>query len=211
MCPRVSRMVLTIFTATLLAGYSTLALAKDDKYRARQHGYEHGYRDGYHQGRETRESQAKYNLETKDYKEGDRGYDKHMGDGDEYKQGYRTGYQGGYDDAFYSRPGRFAEIYGREDTHDKRRDRDVTIIEVPRGGYSDIAFDNGYRDGIRAGQRDLATTRNLIRHLSRAIGMGIMVTEAASAIWKCTSDNTAKVSCAAIKMVTAVGSNDTNH
>ncbi len=41
-------------------------------------------------------------------------------------------------------------------THDKRRDRDVTIIEVPRGGYSDIAFDNGYRDGIRAGQRDLS-------------------------------------------------------
>ena len=156
MCPRLSRMVLTTLTAALLAGYSTLALAKDDKYQARQHGYEHGYRDGYHQGRESRENRAKYDLETKDYKEGDRGYDKHMGDRDEYKQGYRTGYQGGYDDAFYNRPGRFAEIYGREDARENRRDRDVTIIEVPPAGYSDVAFDNGYRDGIRAGQRDLS-------------------------------------------------------
>src|SRR5678816_1223234 len=99
MCPRLSRMVLTTLTAALLAGYSTLALAKDDKYQARQHGYEHGYRDGYHQ---SRENHAKYNLESKDYKEGDRGYDKHMGDRDEYKQGYRTGFQGGYDDAYYN-------------------------------------------------------------------------------------------------------------
>ena len=156
MCPRLSRMVLTTLTAALLAGYSTLALAKDDKYQARQHGYEHGYRDGYHQGRESRENHAKYNLESKDYKEGDRGYDKHMGDRDEYKQGYRTGYQGGYDDAYYNRPGKFAEIYGREDARETRRDRDVTIIEVPPAGYSDVAFDNGYRDGIRAGQRDLS-------------------------------------------------------
>ena len=156
MCPRLSRMVLTTLTAALLAGYSTLALAKDDKYQARQHGYEHGYRDGYHQGRESRENHAKYNLESKDYKEGDRGYAKYMGDKDEYKEGYRTGYQGGFDDAFYNRPGRFAEIYGREDAREKTRERDVTIIEVPREGYSDIAFDNGYRDGIRAGQRDLS-------------------------------------------------------
>ena len=35
--------------------------------------------------------------------------------------------------------------------------------------------------------------------------MGTMVTEAASAIWKNTSDNTAKGSCGAIKMVTAAG------
>jgi hypothetical protein len=160
MCPRLSRMVLTTLTAALLAGFSTLAYAKDNKYQGRQHGYEHGYRDGYHQGRESRESHAKYNLETKDYKEADRGYDKHMGDQGEYKQGYRTGYQSGYDDAFYNRPGRFAEIYVREDARESRRDRDVTIIEVPRGGYSDLAYDTGYRDGIRAGQRDLSNHSN---------------------------------------------------
>ena len=160
MSARLSRIVLTSLTAALLAGYSTLAFAKDNKYQARQHGYEHGYRDGYHQGRDGRENRAKYNLETKDYKEGDRGYDKHMGDRGEYKQGYRTGYQSGYDDAFYNRPGRFAEIYGREDARERTRDRDVRIIEVPRGGYSDLAYDNGYRDGIRAGQRDLSNHAN---------------------------------------------------
>jgi len=156
MCPRLSRMVLMTVTAILLMGSGTLVLAKDDKYQARQHGYEHGYRDGYHHGREARESHAKYKLETKDYKEGDRGYDKHMGDEGEYKQGYRTGFQSGYDDAFYNRPGRFAEIYGHGEARENRRDRDVTIIEVRPGGYSDQAYDNGYRDGIRSGQKDLS-------------------------------------------------------
>lgn len=160
MCSRLSRMVLAALTAAVLlaglAGYSPSAFAKDKKYQARQHGYEHGYRDGFHHGRDSRESRSKYNLETKDYKEGDRGYDKHMGDQGEYKQGYRTGYQSGYDDAFYNRPGRFAEIYGREEAREGRRDRDVTIIEVAPGGTSDLAYDNGYRDGIRAGQRDVS-------------------------------------------------------
>jgi hypothetical protein len=64
-----------------------------------------------------------------------------MGDRDEYKQGYRTGYQGGYDDAFYNRPGKFAEIYGRKDGQESRRDGDATIV-VPGEGYLDLAFDN---------------------------------------------------------------------
>ena len=154
MSSRLLRSVLVGLTATLLIGWGALAVAKDDKYRARQHGYEHGYRDGYHHGREDRERHAKYEVETKDYKEGDRGYDKHMGDQDEYKRGYRTGYKGGYEDAFYNRPGKFAQIYGREEVP-ARQERGTTIIEVRPGGYSDFAYDNGYRDGIRAGQKDL--------------------------------------------------------
>jgi hypothetical protein len=152
---RLSQMVLAIAAAMLLAGWTTLALAKDDKFEARQHGYEHGYRDGYHHGREDRERHAKYDFKSEDYKEGDRGYGKHMGDEDEYKKGYRTGYEAGYGDAYYRRPGRFAEIYGREDDFERRRERDVTIFEVRPEGYPDIGYDNGYRDGIRAGQKDL--------------------------------------------------------
>ena len=148
---------LTLVTAamTLLIGWAMTpaALAKDDKYMARQHGHEHGYRDGFHHGREDRDHHAKYELETKDYKEGERGYNKHLGDKDEYKQGYRSGYKDGYDDAFYNRPARFAEIYGRDDAD--RRERDVTVIEVRPEGYADLAYDNGYRDGIRSGQKDL--------------------------------------------------------
>jgi hypothetical protein len=141
----------------LLVGYGNLVQAKDNKYQARQHGYEHGYRDGYYSGRDGREHHAKYDLKSKDYKEGDRGYDKHMGDEGEYKEGYRAGYQSGYDDAFYNRPGRFAEIFGHEEV---REDPNVTIIEVGPGGSADVAYDNGYRDGIRAGQRDLSNHAN---------------------------------------------------
>src|SRR5262245_55950543 len=100
---RLFRLVLIVGTVTLLMGWGVTpsASAKDDKYMARQHGHEHGYRDGYHHGREDQEHHVKYDLETKDYKEGDRGYDKHLGDKDEYKQGYRTGFKEGYDDAYY--------------------------------------------------------------------------------------------------------------
>src|SRR5262245_4757726 len=74
MCSRLSRLVLMVSTATLLIGLAGTysALAKDDKYMARQHGHEHGYRDGYDRGREDRDRHAKFDLETKDYKEGDR-------------------------------------------------------------------------------------------------------------------------------------------
>ena len=67
------RMVFTTVTAILLMGCGTLAVAKDDKYQARQHGYEHGYRDGFHHGREAHERHAKYELKSEDYKEGERG------------------------------------------------------------------------------------------------------------------------------------------
>ena len=158
MCSRLSRVVLMVGTATLLMGWAVTssALAKDDKYMARQHGHEHGYRDGYDHGREDRDRHGKYHLETKDYKEGDRGYNKHLGDKDEYKQGYRSGYKDGYDDAYYNRAAKFTEIYGRESVPESRGDRNVTIVEVRPGGYADFAYDQGYRDGIRSGQKDLS-------------------------------------------------------
>src|SRR5262245_53570552 len=107
---RLCRLILMVGTVTLLMGWNLSAVAKDDKYMARQHGHEHGYRDGYDHGREDQDHHDKYHLETKDYKEGDRGYNKHLGDKDEYKQGYRRGYKDGYDDAYYIRNTRFAEI-----------------------------------------------------------------------------------------------------
>jgi hypothetical protein len=150
---------LTTLMMAVLMGCGALVLAKDNKYEARQHGYEHGYRDGYHRGREAMAHHSKYDLKTDDYKEGDRGYDKHMGNEGEYKEGYRTGYQNGYDDAFYSRPGRFAEIYARDD-RDRDRDRDREVVITEPGFYPDMAYDNGYRDGIRNGQKDVSNHAN---------------------------------------------------
>jgi hypothetical protein len=148
---------------TMLLALSGLAVATHDKddyhggsIEARQHGYEHGYRDGFHHGREDLERRASYNFRTEDYKDGERGYGKYMGDKGDYKKGYREGYEAGYGDAYYSRPGRFADIYGRRDD-DRSRDRDRydDIYESRRWGYADVAYDIGYRDGLRAGRKDL--------------------------------------------------------
>jgi len=140
---------------TLLAGVSARA-SHDSKYQARQHGNEHGYRDGYQHGREDRERRVSFKFDTEDYRHADRGYDKYMGSHDEYKEGYRTGYQSGYTDAFYARPGRFVEIYGREEAPVVVREYPDDFVFEPRpAGYPDIAFDIGYRDGVQAGQKDL--------------------------------------------------------
>ena len=154
MYSRLFPLFLTIMAAIVLAAPSALA-SHDDKYLGRQHGYEHGYRDGFQHGREDRERHVAFKFDTDDYKHGDRGYDKYMGDHDEYKQGYRSGYQNGYNDAFYGRPGRFAEIYGRADSPEVVRYRDSYVVERRSGGYPDVAFDIGYRDGVQAGAKDL--------------------------------------------------------
>ena len=125
---RLFPLFLTIMAAIVLAAPNALA-SHDDKYQGRQHGYEHGYRDGFQHGREDRERHVAFKFDTEDYKHGDRGYDKYMGDHDEYKQGYRRGYQNGYNDAFYGRPGRFAEIYGRVDSPEDVRYRDSYSFE----------------------------------------------------------------------------------
>lgn len=151
---RLFQLFLTIMAVTVLAAPSARA-SNNDKYQGRQHGHEHGYRDGFQHGREDRERHLSFKFETDDYRHGDRGYDKWMGNRDEYKQGYRTGYQSGYNDAYYSRPGRFAEIYGREDASEARRYPDDLNLEARPGGYPDVAYDFGYRDGVRAGEKDL--------------------------------------------------------
>jgi len=128
--------------------------SNESKYQARQHGYAHGYRDGFQHGREDRARHASLKFDTDDYKHADRGYDKYMGNRDQYKEGYRTGYEGGYNDAYYGRPGRFAEIYGPPDSREGPLYPEDYAFESRAGGYPDIAYDNGYRDGIQAGEKD---------------------------------------------------------
>jgi hypothetical protein len=152
---RLLQLVLPVAVLTFLTmGFNSTSLAHDDKYEARQHGYDHGYRDGYHQGHEAQDRHRPYNLETEDYKHGDRGYEKYMGDHGQYKDGYRTGYQSGYDDAYYKRAGRFGEIYGRRYLEDDR-DRDFVPYRDHPEGNPDVAYDVGYADGVRSGEKDL--------------------------------------------------------
>ncbi len=153
-----------LIAAALLFPFST-QLSADKKYHggaldARQHGYEHGYRDGYHTGREEREARRKFDVNSHDYKEGDRGYEKYMGDKDQYKEGYREGYQVGYPDGYNLRPGQFGAIYGPPNQPPVRGRDPLDDIYVTRGyGVSDVAFDIGYRDGVLDGTRDMNSGR----------------------------------------------------
>ena len=125
---------------------------------ARQQGYEQGYRDGFDHGRQDRSYNARYDFQSPEYRRADRGYDRYMGDRDEYRDGYREGYRAGYGDAYYGREGRFGRIYGgdRDDAF-RRGDGDGgrDDYDIRRGnGYPDVAYDIGYRDGLEAARSD---------------------------------------------------------
>lgn len=168
---KIERLKIASMVMAFMIVSSCLALAHDkerkedrDRYHgssldARQHGYEHGYREGALHGREDRERRVGNNVNSEDYKKGDHGYEKFMGNKGEYKKGYREGYKASYNDAYNGRSGRFGDIFGRrDDDHDRDRDRNRDnrddVYADRRWGSSDVAYDMGYRDGVTAGQQD---------------------------------------------------------
>jgi hypothetical protein len=168
--------------AALILGLGTVGQAHDygtDSGRydregwqdARRQGYEQGYRDGAQHGQADRQRGVGYDIRNNDFKKGDRGYNKAVGNKGEYKKGYREGYQAGYDRAYYARgQGRYGDIYGRGDDRygdvygrrDGRDDRygrwdpsDRGVYSDRRGGYSGVAYQNGYRKGLEDGRNDV--------------------------------------------------------
>jgi len=149
-----------LLLATLLV-VATAAFAQDKvviyggSMNAREHGHQHGYRDGFRQGRADLTSNSDANYESEDYRRADLGYEDFMGSRSDFQRGYRDGYRAGYKDGYSNRPVQ-SDIYGLSGQYDPDR--------VPRNeyddryyknwGYSDVAFDTGYRDGLSAGQRD---------------------------------------------------------
>ena len=70
-------------------------------FTARQRGYDYAYQNGADRGGLDRaRTNPAYDLDSDDYRIGDRGYTKSMGDRGQYQQGYREGYRAGYDDAY---------------------------------------------------------------------------------------------------------------
>jgi hypothetical protein len=134
----------------------------DGSADVRQHGFEHAYREGADQGRQDRESGLRYNLKPTDVEYGARfSYQPYFGSRIEYMNGYREGYKAGYDDGYYERPGQYGQLYGRPNGDrwrnggDSRgRSRGNDTYDTRSGGATDMAFDNGYRAGISAGQQD---------------------------------------------------------
>lgn len=146
-----------VFVVMLGLGVAGTGLA-DHKYHggpleARDHGYQHGYSDGFHQGMTDIQQHNKPKPEVRD---DDGGYQKYMGDKNQYKEGYRSGFVAGYDDGFNNRPGRFSEIYGQSDTTRGSADRSEDIYPEQGWNGAHVASDIGYRDGLTAGAADYA-------------------------------------------------------
>jgi hypothetical protein len=143
--------------ATML--FATGLSVAQDRYggslNAKEHGSQHGYRDGLRQGRDDRDRRLEHNFKTADYKRADEGYERYMGEHDDFQRGYRDGYKSGYDDGYYSRP-IHSDVYGLDDRYnpDRLPRRDADADAYSRWAYSDVAVDTGYRDGLQAGRQD---------------------------------------------------------
>src|ERR1700738_232474 len=146
-----------IFAAFLfLAGTSAAQDTYGGSVVAKEHGYQHGYRDGLRQGRAELSSNATHSFETEAFRRADQGYDPHIGEREDFQQGYRNGYKDGYDDAYYDKPVRHS-VYALDDSYDPDR---VPRTEADANGYAnwsyqDVATDAGYRDGLQAGLSDV--------------------------------------------------------
>ena len=146
-----------LFAALLfLAG----AIVAQDRYGgsmdAKEHGYQHGYRDGLRQGRGDFRQNVAHNFDSQEYRRADEGYDRRMGEHDDFQKGYRNGFKDGYDDGYYDKPIR-QNIYGLNGNYDPDR---APRTEADADGYADwshldVATDTGYRDGLQAGWSDL--------------------------------------------------------
>jgi len=122
---------------------------------ARDHGYQHGYRDGVRQGRADLNSNSRPNYDTENYRRGDLGYEEYMGSHEDFRRGYQAGFKDGYEDGYGNRPLR-SDVYGLSESYDPdrrpRTEEDSRYYD--KWGYSDVAFDTGYRDGLSAGSKD---------------------------------------------------------
>lgn len=105
-------------------------------------GYERGYQDGFEHGRRDSHRHDDYDFrDAREYRRGDRGYDRGCGPRFEYVAGYRGGYEEGYRRAFHARGwhrhhhgGRDGWCYERHTRcHDCDYDRDGRLNERESG------------------------------------------------------------------------------
>ena len=146
---------MAVVAMLFVAGMSIAQDRYGGSLNAKEHGYQHGYRDGLRQGREDRNRHEEHDFNTREFKHADEGYERYMGEHDDFQHGYRDGYKAGYDDGYYGRQMR-SDVYGLDERYDPdrypRRDEDADAYS--KWGYSDVAQDTGYRDGLQAGRQD---------------------------------------------------------
>lgn len=145
--------VLFVFAAVLTA------TAIDHWSDAAHKGYARGYRDGFRHARDDRDSGQGYDNRARDYNGAIRGYDGSMGSQSDYNTGYHDGFADGYDDGYNNRHNRVFMAMGRpagyDDDYDRPANNTPPSNMPPASPTSDIAYQNGYRDGMHVGSDDL--------------------------------------------------------
>jgi hypothetical protein len=144
----------------VLLSASTLS-AIDRLSDAGHKGYSRGYRDGFRHARDDRDAGQNYDDHARNFNGTVRGYDNSMGNQSEYNGGYRDGFADGYDDAYSNRRNRVAMAMGRDNSYDNDRDGHSSTNNPPPSNMppvsveSDVAYQSGFRDGVRVGGEDL--------------------------------------------------------
>src|SRR5512147_1263209 len=140
--------------------------------------YDNGYRRGLDRGERDGRSRRPMNFrDERDYRNGDWGYNGRYGPRDYYRQSFRSGFEAGYRTG-YGRyggygygEGRPVPRYGYPDAgrypdYGRYPDRDGRYGGYGSYGYGNIAFQNGYSDGLEKGQKDWRNRKSydILRH-----------------------------------------------
>jgi len=146
----------------LIAVSACAALAAPAGAQIGSHAYDRGYQEGVTQGERDAHDHHAYNIENnRVYRDGDRGYDKHDGSRDLYRNDFRRGFSSGYRDG-YDRTNVAVRRYPNDRVYgDSRvyRDGQPGIWNgndgpQARRGYQEPAFARGYSDGWQQGIDD---------------------------------------------------------
>lgn len=147
---------------------------------ARNEAYDNGYREGLKHGSDAARKSKPFDLEREgDYRSADEGYHRGFGDKDVYRDEFRRGFAQGYREAYDRYYGNRGGYYGARD-RDRDRDGDRDDRGWRSGGYdnrgydnrgygnrgygyggygygqaSEVAFQNGARDGYQKGIDDV--------------------------------------------------------
>jgi hypothetical protein len=122
----------------IILSLSSAALARNSK----PYGYDRGYQDGYQSGRNARDQGYTYDYHTENYRYADRGYDRSMGEHDDFQNGYRNGFKAGYDAGFNGRSGRRNDSQGNNGYNPRYDPYGRNNAYNP--GYGPFLRNNGY-------------------------------------------------------------------
>jgi hypothetical protein len=149
-----------IWGALLFVLLSVASMAAIDHWSDAGHkGYARGYRDGFRHARDDRDAGQNYDDHARNFNGTVRGYESSMGSQNEYNGGYHDGFGDGYDDAYNNRHNRIVMAMGRDNSYGDDRDDHANNPQPsnmpPVSVESDVAYQNGFRDGVRVGGEDL--------------------------------------------------------